>query len=1154
MTVSTDVTLDDKYTLTEGVAFMSGIQALVRLPMLQRERDRAAGLNTAGFISGYRGSPLGGYDQALWKAASHLEKHQLVFRPGVNEDLAATAVWGSQQVNLFAGATVDGVFGLWYGKGPGVDRSGDVFKHANAAGTSRHGGVLALAGDDHTCKSSTLPHQTEYAFIDAGIPVLNPAGVQEVLDYGLYGFAMSRYSGCWVAMKTIAETMDSSATVRLDPARPSILLPDDFVLPEGGVHIRWPDPPLEQEYRLHAYKIYAALAFARANHLNRVVLDSPRPRLGIVTTGKSYLDVMQALSDLGIDEQHAGEIGIRVYKVGMPWPLEREGVRHFAEGLEEVLVVEEKRAIIENQLKEQLYNWREDVRPRVIGKFDEHRNWVLPSPGELTPARIARVIAARIAPFYKSERIEKRLAFLAGKEAALEHATLSVQRTPHYCSGCPHNTSTKVPEGSRAMAGIGCHYMATWMNRNTETFTQMGGEGAPWIGQSPFTTTEHVFANLGDGTYYHSGSLAIRASVAAGVNITYKLLVNDAVAMTGGQPVEGSMTVPQMARALASEGVRRIAIVSEMPERYDDVDDLPKVVEVHHRDRMPLVQREFREHKGTTVIIYEQVCAAEKRRRRKRGLLQDPPRRVVIHPEVCEGCGDCGVQSNCLSVVPLETPLGRKRTIDQSACNKDFSCLKGFCPSFVVVHDATLKKPARRSIDGPREVLPEPRLPVLDHPYRIVITGVGGTGVVTVSALLGVAAHLDQRGATVLDMTGLAQKYGAVTSHVQVSAKVGEVKAVRVAAGGADLLLGCDSVVAASFDALSKIEAGHTRVVVNDHRSATAQFIGQPDLEFPAREIRAVLGEAAGDDACDFFDASHIAEKLLGDSIGANLLTVGFAWQKGLVPIRRQAIERAVELNGVAVSFNLEAFELGRRLAHDPRTVLAAVADDEVEPAAPASVEALVEHRATFLERYQDRALAERYRALVARVVEAEATRAPGQTALARTAAWRYFQLLAYKDEYEVARLYTEGDFLARLDEQFEPGYRIELQLAPPLLAGHDEATGRPRKRSFGRWILPVFRLLARCRKLRGSLFDPFGYQHERREERRLVGEFEHSVDAVLAILDADNHGRAVEALDWPRQVRGFGPVKRDNITRARAERERALEALRAPSTVRDAA
>ncbi len=1155
MTISATVTLDDKYTLDRGVAFMSGIQALVRLPIMQRQRDIARGLDTAGFISGYRGSPLGGYDQALWKAARHLERHHVVFRPAVNEDLAATAVWGSQQVNLFEGAKVDGVFGIWYGKGPGVDRSGDAFKHANAAGTSPNGGVLVLAGDDHTCKSSTLPHQSEYAFIDAGIPVLHPSGVQEILDLGLIGFAMSRYSGCWVAMKTIAETVDSSATVLLDPERPAIVLPEEFDMPAGGVHIRWPDPPLEQEYRLHAYKIYAALAFARANRINRVVLDSPRARFGIVTTGKSHLDVMQALDDLGIDDALAAEIGIRLYKVGMPWPLEREGVRAFAEGLDEVLVVEEKRAIIENQLKEQLYNWREDVRPRVIGKFDEQRNWVLPSPGELTPARIARVIAARLAPFHRSERIDRRLAFLEAKEASLARSALSVQRTPHFCSGCPHNTSTRVPEGSRAMAGIGCHYMATWMNRHTETFTQMGGEGVPWVGQAPFTETRHVFANLGDGTFYHSGLLAIRQAVAAGVNITYKLLVNDAVAMTGGQSVEGSMSVPDVAAELLAEGVRRVAIVAEDPSRYQGLETIPEGVAVHHRDEFPALQLSFREEPGTTVLIYDQVCAAEKRRRRKRGMLEDPPKRVVINADVCEGCGDCGVQSNCLSVVPLETALGRKRTIDQSACNKDFSCLKGFCPSFVVVHDAVLKKPERRTLGEPEATLPEPVLPSLERSCRIVITGVGGTGVVTVSALLGMAAHLDGHGSTVLDMTGLAQKYGAVTSHVQISSTVGEVRAVRVAAGGADLLLGCDSVVAASFDALAKIEAGHTRVVVNDHASATAQFISSPDLAFPAGEIRRLLREAAGEDACHFFDATDIAGRILGDSIGANLLTVGFAWQKGLIPVSHGALVRAIELNGVAVEFNVAAFELGRRLAHDRQGVLEAAAPGEsAGEKIPGTLDELVEHRAAFLAGYQGPALATRFRRLVDRVAQAEDAVAPGHAELARIVAERYFRLLAVKDEYEVARLFLEPKFRTSLDAQFEPGYRIEYQMAPPVISRIDEVSGRPVKRAFGAWITPLFHLLRAMRRLRGTPLDLFGYQHERREERRLVGEYEQTVDAVLGKLKSGNHARAVEALDWSRTIRGFGPVKRENIARARAERDRLLAEFENPEPLRDAA
>ncbi len=1150
--------LDDKYTIEKGVVFLTGIQALVRLPMVQRQRDVAGGLNTAAFISGYRGSPLGGFDQALWQARPFLERHHIVFEPGVNEDLAATAIWGSQQVNLFPDAKVDGVFGMWYGKGPGVDRSGDVFKHANAAGTAPFGGVLALAGDDHTCKSSTLPHQSEYAFIDAGIPVLNPSGIQEILDFGILGWEMSRYSGCWVALKTIAETMDSSATVQVDPDRCNVVLPPNFEMLDGGPHIRWPDPPMEQEYRLHGYKIYAALAFARANRLNRVVMDSERPRLGIVTTGKSYLDVLQALDDLGIDQELAGEIGLRVYKVGMPWPLEREGARQFAEGLDEVLVVEEKRAIIENQLKEQLYNWRSDVRPRVVGKFDQQRRWILPSNGELTPARIARVIAERIAPFYRSERIEQRLAFLEQKELALERINIGVQRTPHFCSGCPHNTSTKVPEGSRAMAGIGCHYMANWMDRSTETFTQMGGEGATWIGQSPFTETRHVFANLGDGTYFHSGLLAIRASIAAGVNITYKLLFNDAVAMTGGQPVGGSLSVPRIAHQLAGEGASRIAIVSENPAAYRKTGDLPVGVEVFYRDELPLLQLKFREIEGVSVIIYDQVCAAEKRRRRKRGLMEDPPKRVIINSDVCEGCGDCGVQSNCLSVIPVETPLGRKRAIDQSACNKDFSCLKGFCPSFVVVHGGNLKRARVQSTSFPKAVLPDPRLPVLERPYRILITGVGGTGVVTVSALLGMAAHLDQRGASVLDMTGLAQKYGAVTSHVQITAGVGEVKAARIAAGGADLLLGCDSVVAAGFDAQSKIEAGQTTLVVNNHQSSTAQFLTQPDLGFPAEQIEKVLEHAAGTGRADFFDATVIAERLLGNTIGGNLMLIGYAWQKGLIPISRDAIERAIELNGTAVEFNKKAFELGRHMAHDPKPVLHAAglmeAPDQSPQQTSQALGETIEYRKELLVQYQDAACAERFAALVAKVESAEASRAAGKTGMASLVAKRYFALLAYKDEYEVARLLSSDKFKQEIQDQFEGDYRLEYQLAPPVFSRIDEVSGRPQKRAFGPWILNPLKLLAAMRRLRGTKFDLFGYQQDRREERSLIEEYEASVDAAIELLIRENHEDVLMLLDWPREIRGFGPVKRANIERARRSRAQWLERLRNSRQVSDAA
>src|SRR6202521_661487 len=822
------VSLEDKYTLASGRVYLNGAQSRVRRAMIQLERDLAAGLNTAGFISGYRGSPLGGFDQALWKAKKHLRDHHIYFTPGVNEELAATAVWGTQQVALFDGAKYDGVFAMWYGKGPGVDRCGDVFKHANAAGTAEHGGVLLIAGDDHACKSTTLPHQSEHAFDAATIPVLYPTGVQEIIDLGLHGFAMSRYSGCYVAFKVVSETVDSSASIYVSPDSPKILLPQDFQLPAAGVNIRWPDAPMEQELRLQHDKIYAALAYARVNRLNRVTVDSPNPRLGIIASGKSYLDVLQALEDLGIDEAHAARIGIRLYKVGMPWPLEPNGVREFAQGLSEILVVEEKRQLIEYQMKEQLYNWRDDVRPRVSGKYDEHgewevhrSDWLLPAAGELTPAMVARVIAQRIAKFYTSSIIEARLKFLEAKEAALASPRAKIARIPYFCSGCPHNTSTRVPEGSKALAGIGCHYMAIWIRPDeTMTFTQMGGEGVPWVGISPFTEMKHVFANLGDGTYYHSGLLAIRAAVAAGVNITYKILFNDAVAMTGGQPMDGPLTVRMLTRQVAAEGVKKVVVVTDEPEKYGGMKGFEEGVTVHHRDDLDAVQRDLREIAGTTVLVYDQTCAAEKRRRRKRGTFPDPAKRVVINELVCEGCGDCSVKSNCLSVVPLETEFGRKRAIDQSSCNKDYSCVKGFCPSFVTVEGGALRK-AGRIGEAEFPEPPEPALAETREPYGILVTGIGGPGVVTIGALIGMAAHIEGKGVTVLDMAGLAQKGGSVYSHIRLAQKPEQIHAVRIAAGEARLVLGCDMIVAASDEAIAKMQSGFTRAVINGDVATT---------------------------------------------------------------------------------------------------------------------------------------------------------------------------------------------------------------------------------------------------------------------------------------------------------------------------------------------
>jgi indolepyruvate ferredoxin oxidoreductase len=1164
------ITLDDKYSVTEGRAFLTGTQALVRLPMLQKMRDAAAGLNTAGFVSGYRGSPLGNLDLQLWKAKEHLKKHQIVFQPGVNEDLAATAVWGTQQVGLFPGAKHDGVFAMWYGKGPGVDRCGDVFRHANAAGTAAHGGVLVLAGDDHAAKSSTLPHQTEHVFKAVMMPVLAPANTQEYLDYGLHGWAMSRYSGCWVAFKALADTVETSASVYVDPFAVDIRIPTDYALPEGGLNIRWPDPPLVQEARLLHHKLYAALAYCRANGLNKTIIDTPpgvTPRLGIITCGKSYLDVRQALDELGIDDATAAQIGIRLYKVGMVWPLESAGVRKFAEGLEEILVVEEKRQLLEYQLKEELYNWREDVRPRVVGKFDEkgewamipkpgadgrvvvdHGEWLLPAAGELSVARIAAVIAQRIERFYTSPAIRERLAVIEGKQRALAQPLVATARTPFFCSGCPHNTSTRVPEGSRAVAGIGCHYMVTWMDRSTATFTHMGGEGVPWVGQAPFTETKHIFANLGDGTYFHSGLLAIRQSIAAGVPITYKILYNDAVAMTGGQPVDGVLTVPRITRQLEAEGVEKIVIVTDEPDKYHGVQDLAPDTEIHHRDELDVVQRKLRELPGCTILIYDQTCATEKRRRRKRGKMADPARRAYIHPLVCEGCGDCSRESNCLSVVPLETEFGRKRQIDQSSCNKDFSCLKGFCPSFVTIEGGRLRKSSGSGADDSHFAEPpDPVLPGTARPYAILVTGVGGTGVVTIGALVGMAAHLDGKGISVLDMTGLAQKFGAVFSHLRIADRPQDLHAVRIATGEADAVIGGDLVVTAGAEALSKMLGGRTRAVVNCVETPTAEFTRNPDWTMPTAKLEQQVAEALGHadeaPAAWFFDAQTLATRLMGDAVFTNLFLLGFAWQKGLVPVSHGSMMRAIEMNGVAVDANRKAFLWGRRAAMDLATVQAFAA-----PAETPSVERLsrtlddvIDRRADFLAAYQDAGYAGQYRALVARVRAVESARADaGDLVVTMAVARNYFKLMAIKDEYEVARLYADPGFGKDIATRFEGEYKIHFHFAPPLISRPDPETGRIRKRMYGSWIMKLMPLLARLKVLRGTALDVFGRSAERRMERALLAEYEADIAWLLDRLPGLPEGRLGDAARfaaWPDQVRGFGHVKAAAVGRMRVEK-----------------
>ena len=1138
------ITLDDKYAVDIDRVYLTGTQALVRLPLLQRALDMRAGLNTACFISGYRGSPLGQVDIQLWQARQHLAAQHVHFQPGLNEEIAVTAIGGSQQVPLYPGARYDGVFAFWYGKGPGVDRAGDAIKHANFAGTSPYGGVLLAAGDDHACKSSTVPHQSEPALIASLVPVLVPASVHDLIELGLHGWAASRYSGLYVGFKTVADVVDSSASVSfaLDDFR--FAYPDGERRAPGAPGIRVGDQPMDQEARVHAIGLPAMQAYVRENRLDRILRDDPGARFGIITAGKSLLDLRQAIADLDLEGRGGG---LRILKLALTWPIDPATIRAFAGGLEEIVVVEEKAPVIESQVKDILYSLAE--RPRVVGKHDENGATLLTAAGELSAADIALVLARRLAPRHgESSAMHNRLAFLETQAASVQRLDAGVLRRPYFCSGCPHNTSTKVIDGSRAMAGIGCHFMAKWMDRSTEPYAQMGGEGAAWIGQAPFTEEKHVLDNIVDGTYVHSGILAIRAAVAAGVNMTYKLLYNDAVAMTGGQPVDGHPSPAQITRQLAAEGVRQVHLVTDEPEKYATVTDLAPGTTVRHRRDLPALERELRELEGVTAIVYDQTCASEKRRRRKRGTMVDPAKRALINERVCEGCGDCSVQSNCLSVAPLPTEFGLKRAIDQSSCNKDFSCVEGFCPSFVTVHGGKLRR-GKRVEAAIFEDLPEPTLPSLDRPFGLLVAGIGGTGVVTIGALLGVAAHAEGKHVTVLDQMGLAQKGGSVWSHIKIAANEADLRSLRVGMGGADLLLACDLVVGAGREALAALEPGRSRAVVNTHETITADFVMHPGTRLPIGKLEHAIEGAVGIGRMEMVDATSLATALVGDAIGTNLFVLGYAWQRGLVPIGREALMTAIVLNGTAVEMNKTAFEWGRAAAQDPARVAAIVGERNGAAKPAETLDGRIDRFAEELRRYQNRSYARRYRDLVARVRAREAEIAPTSSALTESVARNFFKLMAYKDEYEVARLYSDGAFRQRLESQFEGDYTLQFHLAPPLLAKRDPRTGHLVKRAYGPWVMQAFGLLRRLKGLRGTALDPFGRTEERQAERRLIEEYEALMGEIARTLTRETLETAIALAEIPAQIAGYGHVKERAMREAAAARTTLIERYRAPAT-----
>ena len=1125
--------LETRYTQESGRVFLNGTQALVRMMLDQARCDAAAGLSTGGLVSGYRGSPLATFDVELWRANRHLDDRNIDFLPAVNEDMAATIMAGAQQAEGQPGTNVDGVFGLWYGKGPGVDRSGDAIKHGNMYGSSPHGGVLMMAGDDHGCVSSTISHQSEYGFIGASLPVLNPATISELVSFGLFGFALSRYSGLWVGMKSIAELIEAGASVDLAPL-PTFVRPP-IAASADGLHIRWPDAPgLHLEDRMQA-KLDAAAAFAAANPVDHAVHQTPQARIGFVTAGKAHGDLMEALRCLGLDRVRCRDLGIDVYKVGMVWPIEESGAAAFMRGKQEIIVVEEKRGIVEDQIRALATRMGNGAPGLITGKTGASGERFIPSTGELSPDLLLPMVAARLDTVCADQDFCGKTTSLV-PPASRQNAPAFPQRAPHFCSGCPHNSSTKVPEGSEALAGIGCHFLVTLMDRDTKYVCQMGGEGGSWVGTSRFNGNRHVFQNIGDGTWFHSGSLAIRQAVAAGTNMTFKILYNDAVAMTGGQSVDGQLSPAGVAQSCAAEGVTRIALVS------DDLDavprrDYPAITSFHDRAEMDALQRELREFEGVSVLIYSQTCATEKRRRRKRGTMEDPDRHVVINQAVCEGCGDCSVASNCLSVEPVDTPLGRKRRVNLSSCNKDFTCLDGFCPSFVTVEGPRLAAQAKAralpDVTAALAALTPPELPSAAAPYDILVTGVGGTGVTTVGAVLSMAAHLDGTATTLLNFSGLAQKFGAVMSFVRLAADPALLHQTRIAAGAADAVIGCDAVVSASPQAMKTYRKG-TAAILNHAEMTTGEIVRNRDLDLQMEDRIAAIAAACGADRLDGFDAGHLAETLLGDSVYANMIMLGAAWQAGMLPVSATAIGQAITLNGVQVERNRLAFDIGRLMKGNPELVTGTMLPREAAPA-PESYDEIVAHRSELLTAYQDAGYASRYQAHL----QAFETRCD-DPALRSTVARQLYRMMAYKDEYEVARLHSDAAFRAQIDAQFAPGYRTANHLVIPFLTRATDSRGRPKKTRTG-LVRHIFPLLARGKRLRGTVFDPFARQTERRIERGLIDWYLGLMNRYDPTQNPDDW-RAI--LGAAGEIRGFGPVKMEAITRVQAEVETKLRSL----------